>query len=754
GALMSVMLEDALKIGEARAETDGDLPAYGRPQVEALLARLRPLPFGHPLPLLIAVGETRWHLTFFPAGHVLGAAMALLETPEGTVLVSGDVSITPQRTVGPAVLPRAKVDALVLESTYGNRLHSQRAAEEARLVAQVREVLARGGHCLIPAFALGRAQEVLLILAEARRRGELAGPVWVDGLVRAVCGVYQSYGESGHPHLRRLIARQGNPFFTGDGPVRAIQRPEERAKILQGEPAVIVSSSGMLQGGPSAFYATKLAGDERHAILITGYQDEEAPGRRLLDLSQPGAERDRKLTLGGVEVAVRCAISRYHLSAHADGDELAALAERLRPGLSLLVHGDGEAREGLAGRLTQRDLACRLPENGETVEISSGSGRQATPAVTRPDPTESDLVTIAERRGPGRSWTARELAERHYGQATATGVLAVEAVLREGGAFVPDPLRPTVYRLARARGWVESPGPASQEWVRQRLDEAFRAEPTLVKASLYPAERRVALRFSFPDLASVQHASTLARLEAETGWQVEIRPTPEQGALQAAVERQLPPGLRVLAPPSVRLDTRTVTVRVEGTATPDDLVAARAAYRDTTGYELIVERAGVPAADSDVQVAGESGEDAVARPASGVAPLEINLALPTVRESLEADGATVYQVGKRGEAIAVTFLTPAVGRRWQLLLDQLAESLGWPIVVADQPRQDALIETVRQIIGRRIAKGPGIHAAEERIRVRLAADEHPDTDEVVAWRREVLAKSGYALEVEMAPRRE
>src|SRR5579885_1632586 len=90
GALMAVMLEDAVKIGEARAESGGDLPAYGRPQVEALPARLRPLPFGHPLPLLISLGETRWHLTFLPSGHVLGAAMALLETPEGSVLVSGD----------------------------------------------------------------------------------------------------------------------------------------------------------------------------------------------------------------------------------------------------------------------------------------------------------------------------------------------------------------------------------------------------------------------------------------------------------------------------------------------------------------------------------------------------------------------------------------------------------------------------------------------------------------------------------------
>jgi Cft2 family RNA processing exonuclease len=91
--------------------------------------------------------------------------------------VSGDVSLSPQRTVAGAVPPRRRVDVLILESTYGNRLHSQRAAEEERLITQIAAVIGRGGHVLIPAFALSRAQEVLLILAAARRSGRLRAPV-------------------------------------------------------------------------------------------------------------------------------------------------------------------------------------------------------------------------------------------------------------------------------------------------------------------------------------------------------------------------------------------------------------------------------------------------------------------------------------------------------------------------------------------------------------------------------------------------
>jgi len=756
--LMAVMLEDAVRIGELRAESDGDLPAYGRPQVEALLARLRPLPFGHPLPLLTMADAGRWQLTYFPAGHVLGAAMALLETPEGTVLISGDVSATPQRTVGVAVLPRKPVDVLVLESTYGNRLHSERAAEEARLISQVQEILARGGHCLIPAFALGRAQEVLLILAAARRQGALAQPVWVDGLVRAVCGVYRTYGDSaGNAGLRRLIVRQGDPFVTADGPVRAIRHSEERSTVLQGPPSVIVSSSGMLQGGPSAFYAAKLAGDERHGILITGYQDEESPGRRLLDLAQAEDESDRRLVLNGAEVAVRCAVSRYHLSAHADGDELASMAERLRPGLTLLVHGDDEARIGLAAKLTQRRLACRRPDHGETVEVPSSHGWQPAAVALRPDPTREQIVAVIQGRGPGRGWSALEVAERYYGQATARGVSVVEAILTGSGAFVPDRQRPMVYRLAPAAldgdlAACEANAASQPERVRQRLDEAFAGESLLVKASYYPAERRVALRFRFPDVARARHAETVAALEAELGWRVEIRSTPDLAALQAAVERHLPDGMRPLSLPGWHPESRSVVVRADGDVAPADLAAAQAAYRAETGVELVVEGPssagidrGAPPVDDDVT---EPEAPPVRPSVDRVESLEINLAFDAIRESLALDGASVYRVGRRDAAIEVTFLTPAVGRRWQPQLDRLQESLGWPLVIASQPRQGAVIEVVRQIVGRRIVRGPGVHAAEERIRVRLAPEEQPTPNEVERWHQAVREATGYTLEIE------
>ena len=750
-ALMTVMLEDAVRIGERRAETEGDLPPYGRPQVEALLERIVPLRFLQPRPLFADAADS-WQLTLFPAGHVLGAAMALIETPEGSILVSGDVSVGPQATVAPALPPRRGVDVLILESTYGNRLHSQRAAEEERLIAQVKEVIGRGGHCLIPAFALGRAQEVLLILAAARRRGELDVPIWVDGLVRAVCGVYQTHAESGRATLRRLVERQGNPFFSGDGPVRPIEHPEQRELILHGQPAVIISSSGMLQGGPSAFYAAKLASDERHAILITGYQDEESPGRRLLDLSQESNSEGRRLVLNGVETIVNCEVSRYNLSAHADGDELAALAERMRPGLALLVHGDGDARAGLAERLAQRGVNCRLPTNGETIELSGKAPSVAVGSGEPTEPTGEEIVQLARKLGASRAWTALELAERHYGQITAKGVAAIERVLEASVEFEPDRLRPLVFRLRTVS--VEPLvgnriGPIGQERLRRRLETVFRDDPTMLKLSFHAADHHVEICFAFPDVASERYRGAIGDLESESGWRIGIRATPDQAALQAAAKRHLPMGLQVLGPPGVHVATKRLSVRVGGEASPDEVVRAQSEFRAETGFDLALRGDSFEDQESDaVSRTIEPGQLVAEPSASAADSLEINNTYAAIREAFRTLGVTVYKVGRKADAVQVTFLTPVVGQRWQSELALLADALGWPLAIDPQPQQGAIFELVRQVVGRRIVKGPSLYSAEQKVRVRVLPDDAPNAVELLAWQKTVETETGYTLEVD------
>ncbi len=280
---MEVMLADALRVMERRAMEEMELPHYPKALVDQMLNLVRPLPRDVPL----TVPELA-HITIQAsrAGHIAGAISLGFEAPDGALVVYGDISLTEQRTVQGALPPPVRhPDLLVLESTYGARLHANRQAEEARFAQAVADGIARGGPVLIPAFGLGRGQEVLLILQDAIQRGHIpAFPIYVDGLVRRVCATYLLLPEALSPRLGRQIRHGSHPFTTKQ--MRFIRDERERERVLAGPPACIVSSSGMLTGGPSAWYAARLASRPEASILITGYQDEESPGKRLLDVAE------------------------------------------------------------------------------------------------------------------------------------------------------------------------------------------------------------------------------------------------------------------------------------------------------------------------------------------------------------------------------------------------------------------------------------------------------------------------------------
>lgn len=355
--LVEILQRDAIKLMRLVGEREGDIPLYTERQVEGMLGRV--LPVHHDASFLI--GDIR--VTYLPASHILGASMIHLDTPAGSVLFSGDYSVAAQRTVPGLARPTLPVDLVITESTYGNRTHADRKLAEERLVRTIAEVVDKKGRVLIPAFAIGRAQEVLLVLREALRQGRIPRvPIFVDGMVRSVCGVYPLHERYLAPGVQRWMKSSGHPFFGAD--VQAVADASERKQIVAGGPCVIISSSGMLSGGPSAFYAGEFAPNERDAILITGYQDEESPGRALLELAKN--QGPRRLVVAGKEVEVRCRFEAYSLSAHADRMQMVGLIEALNPQAVALVHGDREAKEALAHSLGPRDTI--LADDGVSLE--------------------------------------------------------------------------------------------------------------------------------------------------------------------------------------------------------------------------------------------------------------------------------------------------------------------------------------------------------------------------------------------------
>ncbi len=319
----------------------------------------------HTLSCLRSLFMNRWHylapqvaLCFIPAGHLLGAVSILLDTSEGRVVISGDISLTHQRAVPGFSAPNFPADVLILESTYGDGIHPDRQEEERRLVESVTEVVLAGGTALIPSFALGRAQEVILTLRQAHQQKETPlYPIFVDGLVRTVTDVYNHSRSYLTPTLQK---NKGNLFWHLKHVIK-VSTTKQRYQSLE-QPACIVSSSGMLVGGPSVFYARHLIGDSASAIFITGYTDEESPSRKLQQLAS-GDE----LTLNGQKHKVACQVRKFGLSGHADAEQLVQVVEHFKPRQIYLVHGE-DGRGALNARLQGR-YQVHLPVATQKVKI-------------------------------------------------------------------------------------------------------------------------------------------------------------------------------------------------------------------------------------------------------------------------------------------------------------------------------------------------------------------------------------------------
>ena len=410
-----------------RQEKKRESPEYGFTHIREANRRMVLGAVGWMEPVQVCDGVTaKW----IPAGHILGAAMIYIEGKRESVLMTGDVSVADQLTIPGMVVPEwCRPDVMVLESTYGNRRHENRAEQEAALVSDVAEVIEAGGKVLIPAFAVARSQEVILVLKDAMEREGI--PVYVDGMVQKVSDVY---------------SRHINKNFYSEF-VQKVGSNEERDHIssVSGPPCCIVASSGMLNGGRSNYYAKRLAGDPKNLIAITGYQAEGTPGRKLQD--------DRVLNLDEQEMSLKCDVKRYSLSAHADQKQLTDLVERLSPQTCFLVHGNDSARESLAESVRERSptVDVQLPENGGEYiyakRVGIADGRQFSL-----DRLSEVYAYLVERgaKGPFRAW---ELAEIWFGTEWTT--LKEEKMFRLclsldwQTLFVPDRRSPDLFHLRR-----------------------------------------------------------------------------------------------------------------------------------------------------------------------------------------------------------------------------------------------------------------------------------------------------------------
>ncbi len=257
-------------------------------------------------------------LEFFDAGHILGSAMAKLSFPEKEVLYTGDFKVDDTKLHYGADLKVGKVHTVIIESTYGDREQLPRKETEKLFVEKVREVVADGGHCIVPAFAVGRSQEVIDVLVGHK----VNVPIYLDGMGQKAARVMLDYPKylKDHHSLKKSMAF-----------AKWVKNKNVRKKALN-QPGVIVSTAGMLQGGPVLNYISRIYKDTKSAVLLTGFQVEDSPGRMLLETG--------KMHVDGRTVDVKMQVFKFDFSAHASQSELLKSLKKWSPAKAVLVHGD------------------------------------------------------------------------------------------------------------------------------------------------------------------------------------------------------------------------------------------------------------------------------------------------------------------------------------------------------------------------------------------------------------------------------
>ncbi|MCD4853763.1 MBL fold metallo-hydrolase [Arthrobacter sp. AK01] len=332
------------------------LPLYTAADAVKSLNSFRPVEFDEPMDLGDGV-----QARFVPAGHILGAAQLHIRVGGNTVHFTGDLGRDDDPLMYP---PRAleSVDVLITESTYGNRTHPS-GSPETELGEVVSRVAKRNGVILIAAFAVGRAETLMLQLARLRRKGLIPDiPVYLNSPM----AIDASYMYQQHPDEHRLGPEEFKDMYH----LATMTRTADDSKLLnlRGGPMIIISASGMLTGGRILHHLEAYGSDPRNAVILSGYQAAGTRGAAL-------AAGSRELRVYGQDVRIRAEVVQLEgFSAHADSD---AIIRWMRsaptsPRMTYITHGEPEASEALRLRI-KHELGwnARVPEYQETISVAT-----------------------------------------------------------------------------------------------------------------------------------------------------------------------------------------------------------------------------------------------------------------------------------------------------------------------------------------------------------------------------------------------
>ncbi|WP_393970975.1 MBL fold metallo-hydrolase [Oxyplasma meridianum] len=326
---MKPLLNDSIKI----MGLEGYPARFNRDDVDSLYGSFINSTYGESF----NVGELT--VTPYSAGHIPGSTMWRFENGK-SVMVTGDLYTRDTKLLTGA--KPMKTDILIMESTYAGKFHEDREQVKARLKNHIKEVIDNHGKVILPSFAVGRTQELMMTLSDMDLN------IFVDGMGNGITGIYLNT-----PGFLKSI----KDFRKSVGRVRQVRGNGMRQRIVD-EADVIITTSGMLDGGPVLFYIQQLMNDPKSAIFLTGYQVEGTNGRSLME--------NGTINIAGATVKPEMKLEFFDMSAHAGHDDLIEFVKAVDPEKIILCHGD--EREKLAKDLTEYDVT--LPFNGKEFEVN------------------------------------------------------------------------------------------------------------------------------------------------------------------------------------------------------------------------------------------------------------------------------------------------------------------------------------------------------------------------------------------------
>ncbi|MEF8785990.1 MAG: beta-CASP ribonuclease aCPSF1 [Haloarculaceae archaeon] len=363
--LMGLLQLDYLDV----AAKQGRTPPYESKMVRKALKHTIPVEYGNVTDIAPDI-----KLTLHNAGHILGSAVAHFHIGEGryNVAFSGDIHYTDTRLLDGAVNDFPRVESLILESTYGGRndYQTDQSDSERKLKTVINRIYENEGIVLIPAFAVGRSQELMLVLEEAMRSGDIPEmPIYLDGMIREATAIHTAYPDYLRDSLReRILYEDDNPFLK-DYFQQVDGGEEMRRDIADEEQSIVLTTSGMIEGGPIMSWLRLLGGEPDNELVFVGYQADGTLGRQIqrgqdeITMTDTADGRAERVNLRmGVETV-------EGFSGHADRQGLENFVRTMnpRPEQVLCVHGDESSTDQLSSALYQEmNMRTFAPKNLET----------------------------------------------------------------------------------------------------------------------------------------------------------------------------------------------------------------------------------------------------------------------------------------------------------------------------------------------------------------------------------------------------